>query len=569
MRKSSMSYFITLFLLFGSGVGVSETDLYPKYDGIDCSAEGRKDLAFSSVDEYCTHIVCEEPGLCVPYHYYVYDVPALDYRGTYIVTDSSNSTLLLRADGGAISWGNHTGMLENREDIRQKLKSGVKEIHGSDHGFAVLKNDGTVITWSDGEEYGEIDSDSMISKIATPLSSGVERLFSSSAGFAALTKNDAVVSWHGGIDKKNKKTKGYKVPKLKAADVVDIQINIGALGYWTQNGVIGQSYRAWAALTKNGSVVVWGDEKSGGKIGSKRQGLADIVKLYSTDSAFAALKSDGSVFVWGNPHAGGSLSIPWGRSPNPRFAQQNLGSDVKEIYSTDSAFAALKNDGTVVTWGNARRGGNPGDVSSLLANVAEIASTMESFAALTKDGMVISWGEGLQYPYPNAPVYTDVEKLLANTAGAFAALKKDGSVVTWGNPVVGADSGSVALELESGVVDIYAAYSSFAALKEDGSVISWGENINTDGTYDNMQAHGHLGSKSETDPKRIKTIVSSPNRDGFFAIKNDGSAVSWGQIASPYHSGFYDILNDPVWSNIFPDMEYVRYFSLEPRKRVQ
>ena len=569
MRKNSKFYCIIIAFLFLSGTGIASTDSYPRYDGVDCSAESREDLAFNSIDEYCTHIVCEEAGICIPYYYYVYDVPVLDYRGAQIVTDSSSSTLLLRADGGAISWGNHTGMLENREDIRQQLKSGVKEIHGSDHAFAVVKNDGSVLTWTDGKNYGEIDSNSFISKIKKPLSSGVDRIFSDSAGFAALTKDDSVVSWHGGLDKKNKRTNGYKVPHLNASDVVDIQMNIGALGIWNQNGLLGESYRSWAALKKDGSVAVWGDEKSGGKIGSKRYGLQNIVKIYSTWSAFAALKKDGSVFVWGNPDGGGSLSIPWGRTKNPRFAQQALGSNVKEIYSTDSAFAAIKNDGTVITWGNSRRGGDPGDVSDLLLNIVEIVSTFDGFAALNENGMVFSWGEGLQYPFPSAPIHTDVKKLVANTSGAFAALKEDGSVVSWGNPIVGADSNAVASELESGVVDIYAAYGSFAALKEDGSVVSWGQEIDSDGTYALMHEFGHLGPKSETHPKRIKAIISSPRRDGFFAIRNDGSAVSWGVVASPYHAGFYDILDDPIWSKIFPDMNYVWYFGIEPKKRTQ
>ena len=556
MRKSLKVTLAVFCLFFWLGVGAAETDGYPRYMGVDCSAEGHKGLAFNYVDEYCSHIVCEEPGFCVSYGYYVYDVPALNYQGVQIVTDTYNSTLLLRADGQAISWGNHTGMLEDRADIRRQLKSEVKAVHGSDHAFAVLKNDGKVITWGYGET-AEVDSESLVSKIVADLDSGVVQLFSDSAGFVALTRNGSVVSWHGGIDKKNKWGKGHKVPGLRAQEVVDVHMNIGSLGVWTKNGLQNESHRAWAALKRDGSVVVWGDAASGGKIEAKRQGLQNVVKLYSTHSAFAALKSDGTVAVWGNPDAGGSLG-------------NNLVlEDVKDIYSTDSAFAALKNDGTVVAWGDSRRGGEPGGLAPLLQNIVEIVSTNDGFAARNEDDIALSWGEGLQYPYPAAPVHTKVKKLLANTAGAFAALKEDGSVVTWGNPIVGADSSSVVSELESGVVDVYAAYGSFAALKEDGSVVSWGDNVDWDGVYSRMRDIGHLSSKDETDPKRIKSIVSSPRRDGFFVIRNDGSAVSWGQVAYPYHASFYDILDDPLWSRILPDMDYVWYFELQPLKRIR
>ena len=73
-----------------------------------------------------------------------------------------------------------------------------------------------MITWTDGEVYGDIDSDEFVANISTDLKFGAFKIFSDSAGFVALTKNGSVVSWHGGIDKENKRTKGYKVPNLAA-----------------------------------------------------------------------------------------------------------------------------------------------------------------------------------------------------------------------------------------------------------------------------------------------------------------------------------------------------------------
>jgi hypothetical protein len=56
----------------------------------------------------------------------------------------------------------------------------------------------------------------------------------------------------------------------------------------------------------------------------------DYTKIYSTASAFAALKADGSIKVWGDPNAGGS------GAPS--------GSGYTKIYSTAFAFAARKAD---------------------------------------------------------------------------------------------------------------------------------------------------------------------------------------------------------------------------------
>ena len=65
----------------------------------------------------------------------------------------------------------------------------------------------------------------------------------------------------------------------------------------------------------------------------------------------------------------------------------------EEIYSTHSAFAAVKEDGSIVTWGKASSGGNSSSVADQLKNgVKEISSTYSAFAALKEDGSVITWG---------------------------------------------------------------------------------------------------------------------------------------------------------------------------------
>jgi septum formation inhibitor MinC len=59
------------------------------------------------------------------------------------------------------------------------------------------------------------------------------------------------------------------------------------------------------------------------------------VKIYSNVSAFAALKADGSITTWG---ASGGRGAP------------SDGGYIN-IYSTNNAFAALKADGSIRVWG--------------------------------------------------------------------------------------------------------------------------------------------------------------------------------------------------------------------------
>ena len=89
--------------------------------------------------------------------------------------------------------------------------------------------------------------------------------------------------------------------------------------------------------------------------------------------AFAALKSNGSVVTWGYYRDGGDSSSVSG----------SLTSGVTQTFSTSSAFAALKSDGSVVTWGDSEDGGDSSSVSSrLTSGVTQIFSTSRAFAAL-------------------------------------------------------------------------------------------------------------------------------------------------------------------------------------------
>jgi alpha-tubulin suppressor-like RCC1 family protein len=66
-------------------------------------------------------------------------------------------------------------------------------------------------------------------------------------------------------------------------------------------------------------------------------------KIYSTGSAFAALKADGSITAWGDSDAGGT-----GAPSDNGYTK---------IYSNVSDFAALKADGSITAWGSSDAGG--------------------------------------------------------------------------------------------------------------------------------------------------------------------------------------------------------------------
>ena len=154
----------------------------------------------------------------------------------------------------------------------------------------------------------------------------------------------------------------------------------------------------------------------------------------------------------------------------------SLSSGVSVIYSNTRAFAALKTDGSVVTWGASTHGGNSyvNDGSPNYNNITNVSSSLSSgvvavysnpycFAAVKTDGSVVTWGWGTfggelgkVYDYVNSAyiVLSDVSSDLTSgvskifsTNNAFAALKNNGSIVTWGFSSRGGDSSSVANQL--------------------------------------------------------------------------------------------------------------------------
>ena len=85
----------------------------------------------------------------------------------------------------------------------------------------------------------------------------------------------------------------------------------------------------------------------------------DVKQVFSSSFAFAALRDGGSVITWGEEYGGDSSSV-----------ESELQSGVISVSSTTGAFAALKEDGTVVTWGGEEYGGNSEAVQEELGDIS-------------------------------------------------------------------------------------------------------------------------------------------------------------------------------------------------------
>jgi hypothetical protein len=132
----------------------------------------------------------------------------------------------------------------------------------------------------------------------------------------------------------------------------------------------------FAVIKSDGSVVAWGQNTT---VPASLDGTIDATQIYSNLYNFVALRVDGAVVPLGN------------QSIDAATLKQLDGTvDVTAIsLTTTRAFAALRTDGSVVTWGDSRYGGDSSAVAKQLdgtVDVTAISSNDYAFAALRNDG---------------------------------------------------------------------------------------------------------------------------------------------------------------------------------------
>lgn len=398
--------------------------------------------------------------------------------GVVGVYSAGQAFAALKNDGSVVTWGyGGTGRDAgggNSSAVAGQLTSGVKKISSTPGAFAAIKYNGSVVAWGGptwGGDPGNVGGSGLVTAASGSLSSGVLEVYATNSAFAARKSDGSVVTWGG---------EGGTYDHAAGADssAVASQLSSGVTA-------IATTRTAFAALKSDGSVVAWGWQDSGGDPSYGDPGIvaaapagslsSGVTRIFASDDAFAALKNDGTVVTWGHWVNGGDSST---------VAGLNTGSAVTRIFSTHAAFAALKADGSVIVWGDTGCGGDATG-ASLGSGVADITTTYCAFAARKTNGSVTAWGNATDGGnITNSPSTAGVTAAvgstssgvvsIAATAHAFAALKNDGSVVTWGSTTRGGSSSGVAAQLTGAVTQIAGVDSAFAAVKSNGSVVQWG-----------------------------------------------------------------------------------------------
>ncbi|MBS1645932.1 MAG: hypothetical protein JST67_01190 [Bacteroidetes bacterium] len=284
-------------------------------------------------------------------------------------------------------------------------------------------------------------------------------------------------------------------------------------------------YNFFLALKNDGTVWAWGNNGSG-QLGDSStvstysnnpvqvKGLSGVIAIAASAYSSLALKHDGTVWAWGDNSYGqlGNNTAIQSLIPIPVHGYNNTGflTNIKEIACGSGHCLAVKNDGTVWTWGNNSDGqlGNL-SVSNELTPVQVIGLTDVSSAvggalhslALKNDSTVWGWGlnqdgeigDSTTIAYRYAPVQVHGCGTTKHLTGIIAlapglgfhslALKSNGTILGWGRNnlgqlTTGTSPSIIPISIIglSGIIQISGGSSFSLVLKNDGTVWAFGGN---------------------------------------------------------------------------------------------
>ncbi len=410
--------------------------------------------------------------------------------------------------------------------------SNIKDIYSTTSSFAALDNSGQVYVWGNATTggsglttFGSIRCIQLLLNTTNLPITNVTNIYANTNAFVAVDALGSVYVWGSAT------AGGSGLNTTGSIRCIQLLLNTTNLPitniknvYYTQN--------AFAVVDTSGSVYVWGSATTGGSglttvgsisciqllLNTTNLPITNIKNIYANANAFAALDNSGQVYIWGNAGSGGSGLITASsiRCIELLLNTTNLPiTNIKDIYLTQSSFAAVDVSGSAYIWGNGSTGGSglttTGSIRCIqlllnttnlpVRNIVTIGGNVFSFAATDASGSVYIWGNAgsggsglttvgsirciqLLLNTTNLPV-TNIKNIYF-TQNAFAALDNSGQVYIWGSATAGgsglAITGSIRainLRLENqtiinDIIDINFSTLSFFAVGKTG-YYTWGE----------------------------------------------------------------------------------------------
>lgn len=286
-------------------------------------------------------------------------------------------------------------------------------------------------------------------------------------------------------------------------------------------------YDAYAALFNDHTLLVWGDKEAGGEMPAELSGEKVIAIAATEGGALAViLEKDHSVVAWGNPAAGGTVP------------ESLRGKRVTSLAHTRDAFAALLENGRVVSWGANHASANMPPIDHV---VSLFGSNSIGFTAIIRDGekeKLFSWDMD-DHPYTVPDIGPQHVKSIIPSAMAFTAVLDDDTLISWGRtedhisaPLLQPGEKILSL-LASDRADQKVAY------LNSGRLLSWFDYYPSE--YCSATKLPVVGKKA------LKTTENA-------ILFDDNSGFSWdihGEITPLYpHGDIVDIISTQIYENV-------------------
>ena len=217
----------------------------------------------------------------------------------------------------------------------------------------------------------------------------------------------------------------------------------------------------YVALMRNGTVWSWGSNSDGQLSTGCRerfcqftpvqaQGINDVVAIAAGTGFTIALTSAGNVYMWGFNIGRGSRDTHIPQFNLSPVRQQGFSNNVKAIAAGGNHAVALRNDGTVWSWGSNDWGQlGSGTTSSLIPvraninNISSITAAGASTTAICTANTMWSWGDRNLSDGNRVPRSPIQEQNMNGIGFALSCrnresmsrtyvIKNDGNVWTWG-----------------------------------------------------------------------------------------------------------------------------------------
>jgi alpha-tubulin suppressor-like RCC1 family protein len=283
------------------------------------------------------------------------------------ISSGGTHSLALKADGAVVGWGNNmSGRAVGIETEEPYWTNGLVQVDGhiltnvvaiSACQYSVaLKRDGTVVVWGRNASGQKIIVPATLTNVAA-IATGEDS--------SMALKHDGVATLWGcdGTDK------SFILPGF--SNLVAVAMPDSFFGFPT-------------GLKNDGTVIQWDKQKT------ITLGLSNVTAIAAGSSHYLAVRKDGTVVEWGtydNGASGGSAANT--AVDYPIRAVKTDGqilSNVVAIATAKNNNMALKNDGTVVTWGGDSR--SMLNVPAGLSNVVAIAAGNNFCIAITTNAAV-------------------------------------------------------------------------------------------------------------------------------------------------------------------------------------